>query len=337
MITNNVLAVFAVLLIANTIIGQVIIYQAQHSTVPTGAVTKSGTVSLTVVQPPTDDDFRAYLADDDETIIVTWPNFTADMYYFFITDNISQGFDYANPDASGPALFNYTDNTAKDVQQRYYSLIVEKLGNNFTLDKVVGKFDIPIYHSTQIPGDVEVNTISFPLEPYNKSIQNIFRWSSPFDTIMTYNPLKMPNPGFDGVILAGIWFGDFDEINVTKSYWLGIVDTPYNLTIVGAVPEDPISVHIYNSTQIPGEIEINTIAYHSVYYNCNLSSILYSNVTDGDTVMTYNPEKLPNPGFDGVIYFNPTWMGQFSCLEPGKGYTFGIVGQEYDWEYDPIP
>ena len=348
-ISNNVLAVFAIALILSSVFGTVAVFftaerlETGYGSKVTGRASATGLVQFTVVTPITDINLSAYLHQDNSTVVLTWANMSQDNVSIFITNNISEGFNYGNPNVTGLTGFSWSDPNAYKVQQRYYKAGV---WNNdvFTLiDSTMGKFDIPIYHSTQIPGEVEFNTISLPLRPSNLSLNNIFRWSENGDSIGTYNPFKAPDPGFDSSLyFSGLgWWGDIVEINVTKTYWLGLVDTAYNLTVVGEVPTEHIKVHLYRSTQIPTEVEFNTVGWHSVYKRCNMTAVLgpgSANVTDGDVIAVYNPFKTPDPGFDSSIYFSGLgWWGEITCLEPGKGYTFGIVQNEYDWEYDPEP
>jgi hypothetical protein len=273
--------------------------------------------------------------------MLRWRNVPHDNFSIYITDNISESFTWGIPNVTGLNTNEWNDTNASDAQQRYYKVAIWNSGVEYTSNETVGKFEIPVYVADQIPTHVEFNTISFPLRPTNTSVRNIFRWSQPGDTVTTYNPLKAPDPTFDGAVYLGndMWFGDFSEINVSKGYWLGVVSVPYNLTVAGTVPSDNISIYLYQSTQTPGDVELNTAAWHSAYKICNLSSVLSPSASDGDTIMIYNTFKAPDPGFDGAQYIMalPGWFGQLDCLEPGKGYTFGIVNTPYTWEYDPEP
>jgi hypothetical protein len=328
--TTNAIAALALLLIIISVLGPY-------------WVSSAGTVSLTILKPPPDMDMlnlTAELAPDNVTVTLRWHDISRDNFSVYITDNISEGFQYAFPNITGLTTTVWNDTNASQAQQRYYKIGVWNTGIENVSNETVGKFEIPIYVADQIPTHVETNTISLPLRPNNLSIGNIFRWSQPGDTIATYNPLRLPDPTFDGaVFFGGSWIGDFSEINVTRGYWLGVVTVPYNLTVVGTVPVDNISFYMYVSNQNPGDVEINTAAWHSSYKVCNLSAVLSPSATDGDTVMVYDPFNVPDPGFDGIQYMPGMggWFGQFECLEPGRGYTFGIVNNAYTWEYDPEP
>ncbi len=284
----------------------------------------------------------ASLADDNKSIIITWQDIGADNYSIYITDNLSAGFYYNNSNISNLTGQMWIDYNASKAKTRFYQVSGTMNNIEFIGNDTIGKVDMKIYNSTQIPGEIEFNIISFPVIPKNKSLNNVFRWSKPGDTIMTYNPFKLPDPGFDGSIrFAGptYWSGAISEINVSKAYWLGIVSQNYTLTFVGTVPTGNISIPIYHSTQIPGEVELNSIGWNSPFKKCNLSSLLSPNSTTGDTMMIYNPAKVPDPGFDGVMKFAEPfgWTGDFDCLQPGEGLIFGITDKDYEWEYDRGP
>ena len=271
-INNNILATFGIMLMLISISGQYIIHdkaneieKMQNPTISKITGKATGSVSFIIMRPLSEINFDSYLAFDNESIVLIWNNLSQDNVSIFITNNITAGFNYGSPNVTNITTFNWTDTTAKNDPQRYYRLGIWNGGIFNVSDNIEGKFDIPIYSSNQIPGDVEFNTISLPLLPNNLSMNNIFRWSANGDTIGTYNPFKMPFPGFDAsMFFTGLgWWGDLTEINVTKTYWLSMVSTPYNLTIVGKVPTENITVHLVNSTQIPGEVEFNTFAWHS--------------------------------------------------------------------------
>jgi hypothetical protein len=274
--------------------------------------------------------------DDNSTIVLSWSNLSADNYSVWISDNVSDLLNDSAlgvPNVSGITDLNWSDPTSGSVSERYYRLGIT-LNNlqNLSLE-TVGKLDYFIYDANLSTSHIEFNIISFPLEPTNKSLSNIFRWSRQGESIMTYNTSRR---GMDGAIyMAGNWFSPQNmlEIDVGKSYYIEPFKYNYTMTFTGRVPTENQTKFINISDQNPLFVEINNVGWHSAFRKCGMNDLLSNDSSNGDTVMWYNPVTR---GMDGTQNFGGTWFSfGLNCMEPGKGYIFGIVNNPYNWTYDP--
>jgi hypothetical protein len=340
MINNNVLAVFSILLIMLTLTEQAIILTVLPEEAPaqevTGLVSSSGTVTLTIVLPLSSVNFTADLEYDNASVLLSWSNYTADNYSVYATINMSAGFNYSDPLASGLIVLEYNDTNASAYMQRYYALGVWNNGTEQVLDTNVGKFNILLEAASLTPGQVELNSASLPLLPDDPSIGNILRNGDVNDVISTYNTSRTP-PAYDSIQKFPMgWFGQFAYFLEGRGYDMTIVGARYNLTIVGTVPTGDYTAELKSCSLTPGDIEMNSVGWASAYTKCDLNTILGNTSNVGDVISTYNPYRSP-PAYDSIQKFPGGWFGQFSCFEPGKGYTFTIVGTGYNWTYSQEP
>jgi hypothetical protein len=338
-INNNVLAVFALLLMLFSILGQALIFSKTESVQPmpvTGKVSATGTIRFTIKYELSTINFSARLADDNRSVILEWSNYSADNYSVYATDNITRGFNYSDPLVNESTNLSYYDSQAGEYMQRYYQLGVWENYSERVLDTTVGKFNILLEASTLTPGVVELNSVSFPLLPTNATIANVLRNGRVNDVVSTYNTTRLP-PAYDSVQKFDVgWFGQFSEFRPGRGYDFTIVTNRYNLSVVGEVPTGSYTAELRACSLTPGDIEMNSIGWSSVYTKCNLDVLLGNTSNDGDVISTYNPYRIP-PAYDSIQKFPGGWFGQFSCFEPGKGYTFTIVGTGYNWTYDRGP
>ncbi len=293
----------------------------------------SGQISVKVTVIDSNEiNFSARLADDNSSIFLYWGNYLADNYSIYATSNLTAGFPPA-PLASGITSMNYTDTTAGGYSKRYYKLSYWRNGIEYFRPTILGKFTIALERSTLTPGEIEMNTVSFPLVPFNISVQAIANQAENGDVISTYNRTRSP-PAYDSVMKFSTgWSGDFSEINVLRGYDFTIVGNPYNITLIGKVPEGMATVELMHSTLTPGEIEMNSIAWNSAYKNCEINKTLYNITSVGDVISTYDRYSSP-PKYISIRRFASGWFGDFNCFEPGKGYSFTIVASAYNFSYN---
>jgi len=170
--SNNVLAVFAILLILLNLFGQLLLYNEAAKVTPrmepvTGKASGTGIITLKIKYPLTATDFIAEVADDNESIFLSWGNYSGDNYSIYVADNSSQEFNLL---AEGLTGFNYTDTDAGDYSERYYKLEKYEDGNSEYATKIVGKYDIDL-----TTDNGKWNYISLPVGPSNTSISDVLK------------------------------------------------------------------------------------------------------------------------------------------------------------------
>jgi len=236
MINNNMLCIFAVVLIVISIFTQVIIVfkaDQMRDVKITGKATASatGTVSITILRPITDLNFRAILGPDNQSVILIWENMSMDNTSVYITNDLSTGFNLSSPNVTGVANLNWTDGTAVTVNERYYKIGIFRGGSETISSNIVGKFDINL---TTANG--RWNYISLPLNASNSSRANILRpIANKFDFIYRY---KADTGTFDWWMEAAQLGG---LVNMTPEYCY-IVQALENVTLT-VVGDDVLSVN----------------------------------------------------------------------------------------------
>jgi len=221
-VNNNVLAVFAILLLLFSVLSQVMLYQEvgkiDEMKQVTGKVTGTGTISLRIKYPFTGAGFTAEVAEDNESIYLQWENDGGDNYSLYVADNASQEFYLL---AEGLTIYNYTDTDAGNYSERYYMLerFEEGLGDNST--KIVGKYEINL---TTANG--RWNYVSLPVNPVNTSVSEVLKTiDGQYEWIYEYDS---PTASFR------FWFGGFGTITDLTSGKCFIIQPFQNTTLTVA-------------------------------------------------------------------------------------------------------
>lgn len=340
-ISKRVLFILVILLIALSIFNTLSILQHRKDPV-TAYVTAKAQVSLMILSPvgiPAPDNFTITLLDDRLTTNLNWTSVSgAYGYHIYYGDSLNalKSINTSNLDPSITTVnvtsLGWTDSTASAVKKRYYR-VASYVGDFQNLSQdVMGKYDIGVDASTFTYGDVEFNTISIPLIPFNAQFKNIITSASDFDFINWYNPNNSP-PSLDfAYYYGGEWYGAISEFEEGKGYIFGPTAAGYNFTVVGKVPEGSQSYDVRRATFTYGDVEFNTIGWSTPLSQCNLASIVPPS-TDFDFINWYNPKSSP-PSLDYVYYYAGEWYGSFNCFEPGKGYIFGPIETGYNFTYN---
>jgi hypothetical protein len=92
-------------------------------------------------------------------------------------------------------------------------------------------------------------------------------------------------------------------------------------------------IEVKAATMIPGEIEVNTISLPLIPINCSISDIIKT-TSYFDMISYYNTTRSPSPAYDTSYFDGTQWVGPIDCLEPGKGYIFGLIAIGYNWTYN---
>ena len=348
-INNNELAVFAVLLLLLSLMGQIIVmnkadevnYKPTIKKV-TGKASATGIVKLSIRYPLSSLNFTAILADDNESVFLSWKDYLVDNYSIYATENLSAGFNYSDPLAEGLTVFNYTDSNARNYQQRYYKLSIWENGTETTASETVGKFDIPIHFADGNPAGYELNQVSLPLIPNNLSFDNIVRWGTNGDIVLRFNTSDL-GATFEGwetnLKAGGQWIHQFDFMSNLEGYVFIGVQNPYNLTVVGGVPEGDVTVPMQTVSGNPAAYEMMLLGWNSLKTNCNLEGALNTTIPPG-TVIWFNTTDIGGTyeGWDTyILLFNGTdwdWFPSGGCMRPDRGYRFLSIGAPYNWTYD---
>ncbi len=349
-VNNNMIAVFAVILLMFAVAGQLFVYKkagdlenAYRPQEITGKATATGTVSLIVIRPISDIDFHGELAGDNRTVILRWANLNQDNVSIYIADNLTDNFGYGTPNVTGLTVFNWSDPTAGSVPHRYYRLGISRYGLYNLSENIVGKYDIPIKFADGGPATYELNEISFPLIPYNLSFSDIMRWGTPNDVVLRYNTTDIGGK-FKGwetnlKLAGGTWLTQFSRMSVTDGYVFPFVQNPYNLTLIGTVPDGTVKVPMVVTNGAPATYEMMLMGWNSLRTECNLASAL-NTTTPPETMVWFDTTDIGGT-YQGwrtnLLLFNGTgysWFPAGGCMKPGYGYSFLQIGAPYNWTYD---
>jgi len=337
-LNNNIVGMFAVILIILNLIGQyTLVQKASDLQAQPEFIGKAvGTVSLMITGTPQGVGFNAMLGSDNRSIILTWNDQGHDNVSIFITDDYSAGFDLV-PNITNVTIMNWTDTTAGDVPQRFYRIRVFQGGASYFANNTVGKYDIPIRYADGTPATYELNQVSLPLIPTNNSFEDIVRWSSPGDIVLRFNTSDL-GATFQGwetnIRLAGVWIKNFDSLSNLEGYVFINVLNPYNLTIVGDVPTGPVTIPMYPVSGSPTGYEMMLLGWNSLDTNCNLAAAL--NTAEADTVLWFNTtdQGAMYAGWETYLQIMGTWFPNNGCMYPGVGYRFLSINNPYNWTYN---
>ena len=336
---NNILAAMAILLILFSILSQIIVYKKTSEIETPSQITgkATATVSLAITGTPQGVGFTAKLANDNQTIILSWNNQSQDNVSIYYTDNYSAGF--GAPNITGLTALNWTDAAAGSVQQRFYKLKIFQLGTSYFANNTVGKYDIPIRFANGNPANYELNQISFPLIPFNNTVEDIARWSRSGDIILRFNTSEAVGGMFEGwetnIKMGGTWIKNFETFSPLEGYVFINVIQPYNLTIVGKVPTGQATIPMHITTGSPGAYEMMLLGWNSLTTNCNLSVAL-NTTTDANTVLWFNTtdQGVTYAGWETYLQMFGNWFPANGCMYPGIGYRFASISNAYNWTYD---
>jgi len=277
-INNNVLAVFAVVLLLFSLITQVMLYQevekVRQLPITGKATTGTGTITFTIKYPISTAGFVAVIADDNSSIFISWDNYSGDNYTLYASENVTGTFNYT-PIAEGLTILNYTDTAADNYPKRFYRLGVWQSGSEEILNKTVGKWDIEL--------DNGWNLISLPLDPVNISIMDIFGppmtngvWGRgcPANYTGYWSIIWQYDSGWSAfdpnLACMAIDFQTLQNINFSYGYWIRMNDT-FNLTIAGSLIDDQ-NLLLSNSWNLAG---------FTISKNSTIKKVLGTPMTNG--------------------------------------------------------
>ena len=302
-INNNILATFGIMLMLISISGQYIIHdkanEIEKMQSPSKITGKAiGTVSLVIMRPFTEIDFRGILDDNNETIILIWENLSQDNVSIYMTNNLSAGFDYGNPNITGITILNWSDPTANTVSERYYRIGISNMGIFNLSENIVGKYDINL---TTVNG--RWNYISLPLVPYNNSRSEILKGiSGSYDWIYEY----IPSGGNYSYRFDTFSTGNIHNLDANKCYIVQATND-ITFTVVGddnsAIDEELITNNgRWNYVGWINEITARNIATGSI-------------AGDFDWIYEYTPE-----GGNYSFWFDTFSTGNINTFNPSKCY-----------------
>jgi hypothetical protein len=280
----------------------------------------------------------ATLAEDNESVILRWPNLEADNYSIYMTDNLSSGFSLA---VSGYHNTNWTDTFAGMFQHRYYNISASKAGLTYFATNAVGKFDIEIGRADGSPAQYELNQVSFPLVPTNDSLSSIARRAQIGDIILRFNTSDMGTQfvGWETALKQDSgWIRQFERMPYYEAFIFINVAQAYNMTIVGVVPTGYYSHNMVPVDGSPIGYEMLLLGWNSPYSNCVLDTAL--NTTSPPGAITWFDTTDSGSTYDGWQTFmlidsgsGYSWFPTNGCMQPGKGYRFLSIGAPYVWNY----
>jgi parallel beta-helix repeat protein len=271
----------------------------------------------------------------------------ADGYYIYYSDNVTEILDLdefsdrtPNETITGSSNTEWTDTDASEVQKRFYALASYKGSGGsqvraFAYDRL-GKFDIEIPYSENIPGENEGVLISVPLTPNTENIDELLNLSSTHldDIIVIYDDIsgvwqQAENLG------NGSWHfsnNQIFEFEPGRGYWFTKVAEAYNFSNVGKIPRGNLAINIPYSENIPGENEGVLLGWTLLTSNDLNNELNLSSSHLDDIIVIYNNtsgawQQAENLG-NGSWHFSNNQIFEF---EPGRGYWFTKVAEAYDW------
>ncbi len=342
-INNNVLAVFAVLLIMLSMTGPFIVIKKADEMKGMNTVEKvtgraTATIKLSVIRPVSEVDFRAVLLDDNKTVMLAWNDLGIDNVSVYISNSPFSGFDISDPNVTGITALNWTDTNSSLVPHRYYRIGIWREGLVEFSNNTVGKFDIPIKYADGNPAAYELNQVSMPLVPHNISFSNIVRGATSGDIVLRFNTSDIGS-NFEGwetnIKMGGGWIEQFDTMYPLEGYVFINVQNPYNLTIVGDVPEGTVTIPMKFASGSPTNYEMMLLGWNSLITDCNLSHALNTTTAPG-IVTWFNTTDAGGiyEGWDTFLIIGSDWFPSDGCMRPGYGYRFLSVGTPYNWSYN---
>jgi len=309
---------------------------------------KNGTVTtqaapLDTTAPNSTTNLTITLNTTNYNITLNWTasNSTDDVasYSIYISSNATLScFNFSSPNETvDHPTTNWIDGNATLTPERYYIVRAkDEVGNEEKNNNTVGKFNISLgagWEIISIPLNLSANGAAswqlgeesevgnpLPVDPPN-SIEYIFHYhntgASGYFDLSRY---------FDG---WGWWRSMTLEPGI--GYFL-YTTQPCNLTIVGAVPVNNVTINIVEGWNLVGWYSLEQL---------NLN---------GKSTLT-NPSEISPQGSINMIFYwdNPTnnygsvinsgvplymWFGDTTTLKPGEGYWFKAT-QSCEWEHEP--
>jgi len=284
--------------------------------------------------------FTAVLHDNG-SITLYWEEDYANSYKIYVTYDLDVGFNFGSPAATGITQTQWTDINATGNSDKFY-----KYSSIYGVTEVisattVGKNVIYIPASDGNPAGYELSQFSFPLMPFNQSFENIVRNYTFGDIYLRFNTSDLGTQ-FVGwqtnLNIGATWLKQFDSFSLYEGYVPIMIQNPYYLTYVGAVPEGIVNISVFNVTGSPGNHEMMLLGWNSMRTDCNLLSAL--NTTNSPSVVTWFNNTDLGATYEGWQTFlllnngTPTWFPTDGCMIPTKGYRFLSVPMPYTWSYN---
>jgi subtilisin family serine protease len=240
--------------------------------------------------------------------------------------------DTQQPNITSITDLSYTDNAINTTTQRYYKVVaLNSTSRTNASNSTTGVFKKEIPVTTGNPNtDVELVTISSPLNVSDLSLSTLIPTASDNDMIYTYNSTSAQPESVQYFDSFG-WFGDFSELNTNQGYVFKPVTTAFNVTFVGTIQTTNSTFTLKQSTNIAGNAtELNLIGLNTPQTKCDLDTIFYG-ASSGDTLFRYN---VATAAYETASFDGATWVGDFDCINPGEGYEMRIVTSEYSVNYE---
>jgi len=317
-LNNNIVAVFAVLLILFSIIGQIVVnkkvdeienlYGVEEVT---GKISATGTVSFSIIRSLSDINFHAELANDNQTVILFWENISQANVSVYITNNLSEGFNYGSPNTTGITAFNWSDPTSSSVPERYYKIGIWYMGIYNISKNTAGKYDINL-----TTDNGRWNYISLPFEPYNSTLSEVLKSiGGKYDWLYEY----IPSSGSFDFWFETVGFGSISDLQTGKCYIIQSIENT-TLTVVG---EDLSSI---NETLLTDNGRWNYVGW--INDNTDLGNATASISGNYDWMYEY----IPSSGsFD--FWFDTVGFGSITHLRPGRCYIIQPTVNNTNLEY----
>jgi hypothetical protein len=304
----------------------------------------SGTISFTIVSPPTacaPINLTAVLNADNVSVDLSWTEPTScifNNYTLYYNTNVSamENLDFSSATQNvtlSNTTTNWTDWDANSTQQRYYRVAVNASGLVNGANETAGKFDWQFIANSP-------KTIALPLQPVNKSVNRLIRPAQGYDadnpdTIMMLfgdNDYKVARWYGSSIGWANESWGNWNDLQLEPNvgYYLYPINNSYNATIVGLVPAktNVTFSFIANSP--------NTMGIYQPYFY-NLTTTLHPaqgyDPDNPDTIMMLfgdNDYKVARWYGSSIGWANESW-GNWNdlMLEPGVGYYLYPINNSY--------
>lgn len=260
---------------------------------------------------------------DNTTITLSWnPVADAVSYNIYYNDNatvlLQLALATAQPQVSGLTDSYYLDSEL--VGQRYYAIAAINGTNKNLSSAVIARFDLAI--------TVPQTIISLPLILDDLNISKAFDNGNENDMIYSYDTALNKTVAVQRINQN--WYGDFSLVSYDKAYVFKPT-ADYNITLIGTVPTNNYTLSLVQSSGIPGTgREVNLAGWFSSQKKCGFSTLL-SQAKSGDSIFAYNSASKT---YDTAVkQSDGSWQGTLDCFEPGRGYEFRKVTQDYLWEY----
>jgi hypothetical protein len=284
--------------------------------------------------------FTAVLAANRQDVILNWTSVSgADGYKIWYDENVTKMLQInsstslaANVTLTGENNNSWIDTNANLSTKRFYAVAAYKSSAiNFTGNRT-GKFNIQIYNETDSVGQ---SMISIPLIPSSGNL--------PLSDAISFDIgedfwgaiiMNVDENGYDAWASSsydGIgWSGQFTSLDIGKAYYFDGFQKEHTIVNVGIVPTGGIIQYINNETGLIGQ----TMLGWTSFSQGDLNSLLQFDIGEdfwGAIIMGVDEngyDAWASSSYDGI-----SWSGQFTSLNPGRGYYFDGFQKKHNLTY----